>query len=89
MPIIKLANSPSISSNPVLSKPVFGLIFLFEYLPEEDETEDEENPSGIWFANQVCTQIYHSVLSSFMLIFFSNARLLTMLAPRLRFSTLS
>uniref|UniRef100_A0A8H7NIG0 Ubiquitin carboxyl-terminal hydrolase n=1 Tax=Bionectria ochroleuca TaxID=29856 RepID=A0A8H7NIG0_BIOOC len=36
----------------LLPKPVFGLIFLFEYLPEEDETEDEENPSEIWFANQ-------------------------------------
>lgn len=49
---------------------MFGLIFLFEYLPEDDETEDEEKPSGIWFANQVCAQRYHSVLSSVLLTFF-------------------
>jgi len=42
----------------ILPKPVYGLIFLFRYL-EEDEDEDEDEdlpddcPEHVWFANQV------------------------------------
>ncbi|KND93098.1 Ubiquitin carboxyl-terminal hydrolase isozyme L5 [Tolypocladium ophioglossoides CBS 100239] len=37
-----------------LQKPVFGLIFLFQYAPHlEDEDDDEEEEAPIWFANQV------------------------------------
>lgn len=34
-------------------KPVFGLVFLFQYHPGLDETQDEDDPDGdLWFANQ-------------------------------------
>ncbi|CAM1503783.1 Fc.00g013740.m01.CDS01 [Cosmosporella sp. VM-42] len=35
-----------------LPKPVFGLIFCFQYLPEADEVEQDEDTSDVWFANQ-------------------------------------
>lgn len=37
----------------ILSKPVYGLIFLFRYLEEEDEEEGNDCPEHVWFANQV------------------------------------
>lgn len=41
-----------LSDNP-LRKPIFGLIFLFQYQPSLDETQDEDDPGDdLWFANQ-------------------------------------
>jgi len=37
----------------MLPKPVYGLIFLFRYLEEEDEEEGDDCPEHVWFANQV------------------------------------
>ncbi|POR36474.1 Ubiquitin carboxyl-terminal hydrolase isozyme L5 [Tolypocladium paradoxum] len=45
-----------------LQKPVFGLIFLFQYAPHlEDEDEDEEEEAPIWFANQTTNNSCASV----------------------------
>ncbi|KAL7951211.1 hypothetical protein V8C42DRAFT_303417 [Trichoderma barbatum] len=35
-----------------LLKPVYGLIFLFEYTPDVDEDEGEDETGSLWFANQ-------------------------------------
>ncbi|KAL7932432.1 hypothetical protein V8C35DRAFT_307069 [Trichoderma chlorosporum] len=35
-----------------LLKPVYGLIFLFQYTPEVDEGEGEDETGSLWFANQ-------------------------------------
>jgi hypothetical protein len=34
-------------------KPIFGLIFLFEYHPGLDEEGEDEEIGDLWFANQV------------------------------------
>ena len=34
-------------------KPVFGLIFLFQYLPGAEQVDEDEDASEVWFANQV------------------------------------
>lgn len=39
-------------SNKTHSKPVHGLIFLYQYV-EEDAQEESENGHNVWFANQV------------------------------------
>jgi len=40
----------------MLPQPVYGLIFLFQYVnEEEDEEEQEPCPDHVWFANQVVT----------------------------------
>ncbi|KEY67978.1 hypothetical protein S7711_02183 [Stachybotrys chartarum IBT 7711] len=36
----------------LLPKPVYGLIFLFQYLPTASETDEEEATNDVWFANQ-------------------------------------
>lgn len=36
-------------------KPVFGLVFLFQYSPLHDETEVDDDDGSVWFANQVST----------------------------------
>ncbi|KAF4962959.1 hypothetical protein FSARC_8985 [Fusarium sarcochroum] len=36
----------------ILPQPVYGLIFLFQYLPGLDEVSEEQDASGVWFANQ-------------------------------------
>ncbi|KAK5995753.1 Ubiquitin carboxyl-terminal hydrolase 2 [Cladobotryum mycophilum] len=36
----------------ILPKPVFGLIFLFQYAPGRDEGGGEEETGSLWFANQ-------------------------------------
>ncbi|KAF7561969.1 hypothetical protein G7046_g2149 [Stylonectria norvegica] len=36
----------------MLPHPVFGLIFLFQYLPGFDEADEDEDASDVWFANQ-------------------------------------
>ncbi|KAM0261318.1 hypothetical protein ACHAQJ_002349 [Trichoderma viride] len=35
-----------------LPKPVYGLIFLFQYTPDVDEGEGEDETGSLWFANQ-------------------------------------
>ncbi|KAM0511564.1 hypothetical protein ACHAPE_009714 [Trichoderma viride] len=35
-----------------LPKPVYGLIFLFQYTPEWDDDEGEDETGSLWFANQ-------------------------------------
>ncbi|KPM35759.1 hypothetical protein AK830_g10815 [Neonectria ditissima] len=35
-----------------LPKPVFGLIFLFQYVPGHDDVDQDEDTSDVWFANQ-------------------------------------
>ncbi|PTB62444.1 cysteine proteinase [Trichoderma citrinoviride] len=35
-----------------LLKPIYGLIFLFQYTPDVDEGEGEEETGSLWFANQ-------------------------------------
>ncbi|KAL6877284.1 hypothetical protein HDV57DRAFT_522562 [Trichoderma longibrachiatum] len=35
-----------------LLKPIYGLIFLFQYTPEVDEGEGEDETGSLWFANQ-------------------------------------
>ncbi|RSL67107.1 hypothetical protein CEP53_003134 [Fusarium sp. AF-6] len=36
----------------LLPQPVYGLIFLFQYVPGYEQVNDEEDISGVWFANQ-------------------------------------
>jgi hypothetical protein len=37
------------------SKPVYGLIFLYEWTNEDESNEDrQECPKHLWFGNQVC-----------------------------------
>ncbi|KAH6891010.1 hypothetical protein B0T10DRAFT_458417 [Thelonectria olida] len=36
----------------LLPKPVFGLIFLFQYVPSHDDVEEDEDATDVWFANQ-------------------------------------
>ncbi|KAI5466478.1 hypothetical protein BGZ63DRAFT_411755 [Mariannaea sp. PMI_226] len=36
----------------LLPKPVFGLIFLFQYVPGQDDIEQDEDTGDVWFANQ-------------------------------------
>lgn len=33
-------------------KPIHGLIFLFQYLPEDWEVDKESDTDDVWFANQ-------------------------------------
>ncbi|RBQ75199.1 hypothetical protein FVER14953_05038 [Fusarium verticillioides] len=35
-----------------LPQPVYGLIFLFQYLPGFEEESEEQDATGVWFANQ-------------------------------------
>ncbi|KAF5605163.1 ubiquitin carboxyl-terminal hydrolase isozyme L5 [Fusarium pseudocircinatum] len=35
-----------------LPQPVYGLIFLFQYLPGLEEESEEQDATGVWFANQ-------------------------------------
>ncbi|KAK1251448.1 hypothetical protein MKX07_006927 [Trichoderma sp. CBMAI-0711] len=35
-----------------LLKPIYGLIFLFQYTPDVDEGEGEDETGSLWFANQ-------------------------------------
>jgi len=37
----------------MLPKPVFGLIFLFQYFDEDDAEVEEADDQDVWFANQV------------------------------------
>ena len=39
-------------------QPVYGLIFLFQYMGDENETDDEHDASTLWFANQVYMSLY-------------------------------
>ncbi|KAF4335002.1 ubiquitin carboxyl-terminal hydrolase isozyme L5 [Fusarium beomiforme] len=36
----------------LLPQPVYGLIFLFQYLPGPEEESEEQDTTGVWFANQ-------------------------------------
>ncbi|KAM0427212.1 hypothetical protein ACHAPT_007640 [Fusarium lateritium] len=36
----------------LLPQPVYGLIFLFQYIPGCDEVNEDQDTSGVWFANQ-------------------------------------
>ncbi|KAF4971981.1 hypothetical protein FZEAL_9699 [Fusarium zealandicum] len=36
----------------LLPQPVYGLIFLFQYLPGHDEENEDQGSSDVWFANQ-------------------------------------
>ncbi|KAH7271994.1 hypothetical protein B0J15DRAFT_164448 [Fusarium solani] len=36
----------------LLPQPVYGLIFLFQYVPGYDQVNEEEDISDVWFANQ-------------------------------------
>ncbi|KAH7157186.1 hypothetical protein EDB81DRAFT_881461 [Dactylonectria macrodidyma] len=36
----------------IIPKPVFGLIFLFQYLPGHYDVDQDEDTSDVWFANQ-------------------------------------
>ncbi|KAF5987824.1 ubiquitin carboxyl-terminal hydrolase [Fusarium bulbicola] len=36
----------------LLPQPVYGLIFLFQYLPGLEEESEEQDATGVWFANQ-------------------------------------
>ena len=35
------------------SRPVYGLIFLFKWIEEDSEKQEQSCPEGVWFANQV------------------------------------
>lgn len=35
------------------SKPVHGLIFLFQYVSDDWEVDEESDTDEVWFANQV------------------------------------
>lgn len=34
-------------------RPVYGLIFLFKWLEEDPDKQEQSCPEGVWFANQV------------------------------------
>lgn len=40
---------------------MFGLIFLFEYIPGSEQADEEEDASEVWFANQVNPHRYLTV----------------------------
>ena len=35
------------------SRPIYGLIFLFRWVEEDSEKQEQSCPEGVWFANQV------------------------------------
>lgn len=37
----------------MISRPVYGLIFLFKWIEEDSEKQEQSCPEGVWFANQV------------------------------------
>ena len=43
----------SIKSDLLTSRPVYGLIFLFKWMEEDSEKQEQSCPEGVWFANQV------------------------------------
>lgn len=47
-------------SNITASWPVYGLIFLFKWIEEDSEKQEQSCPEGVWFANQV--SIFNSSL---------------------------
>lgn len=40
-------------SDLLTSRPVYGLIFLFKWIEEDSEKQEQSCPEGVWFANQV------------------------------------
>lgn len=40
-------------SSQLSRQPVYGLIFLFQYTPNVNEGEGEDETGSLWFANQV------------------------------------
>lgn len=44
------------------SRPVYGLIFLFKWIEEDSEKQEQSCPEGVWFANQV------GLLNSLMIV---------------------
>lgn len=34
------------------SRPVYGLIFLFKWIEEDPDKQEQSCPEGVWFANQ-------------------------------------
>ena len=43
------------------SRPVYGLIFLFKWLEEDPNKQEQSCPNDIWFANQVSFQDFCGV----------------------------
>jgi ubiquitin carboxyl-terminal hydrolase L5 len=47
-----------------LSKPVYGLIFLFQFQDDDPTKQEATCPDHVWFANQVSILVYYgSVIS--------------------------
>lgn len=36
-------------------KPVYGLVFLYQWREDALENQEETCPAKVWFANQVCS----------------------------------
>ena len=41
------------TTDAVISRPVYGLIFLFRWMEEDPDKQEQSCPEGVWFANQV------------------------------------
>lgn len=50
---ISIPRLPAHHTHDPSRKPVYGLIFLFEYHPALDEEGEQEDIGSLWFANQV------------------------------------
>lgn len=48
-----------------LRQPVYGLVFLFQYLPGLEEETEEPDATGVWFANQVGSRKPLNILSDY------------------------
>ncbi|KAL9076400.1 MAG: hypothetical protein Q9161_001116 [Pseudevernia consocians] len=44
-----------------LPRPVYGLIFLFKWIEEDSEKQEQSCPEGVWFANQTINNACASV----------------------------
>jgi hypothetical protein len=45
-----------------ISKPVYGLIFLFQFQDDDPTKQEATCPDHIWFANQVSILVYYGTV---------------------------
>lgn len=48
-----LRAGPASNSDKSHSRPVYGLIFLFKWVEEDPDRQEQSCPEAVWFANQV------------------------------------
>ena len=49
-------------------KPVYGLVFLFKYVNDDWDVEEESDTEDVWFANQVSLKKHTTLPTSIVLL---------------------